>query len=391
MKSEERSSKILAFATRAVHAGQEPAGPINAVMTPIYQNSTYVQSSPGEYHDGYDYSRTKNPTRTALERNLASLEGAAHGMCFSSGCAAADAVLHLLSTGDHVICGDDVYGGTFRLFDKVFQRLGISFSYVNLEDAGALEAALRPESKMLWLESPTNPLLKISDIETLSAAAKSRGLITVVDNTFCSPYLQNPLSLGADIVVHSSTKYIGGHSDVIGGAVVVNNDELAERLSYLQNAIGAVPAPMDCFLLLRSTKTLALRMERHTENAQRIAEFLESREDVEKVIYPGLASHPQYELAKRQMRLPGGMISLVLKGGMPRARSFLENVQLFSLAESLGGVESLIEHPAIMTHATIPPETRAKLGISDGLVRLSVGVEDQNDLLNDLRSALDKG
>ncbi len=388
MKKEKSSNKALGFATRAIHAGQEPAGPVNSIMTPIYQTSTFVQPSPGEYHQGYDYARSANPTRTALEANLAALEGASRAFAFSSGCAAADAVMHILSSGDHVICGDDVYGGTFRLFDKVFKRLGITFSYINLENEENLRAAINPKTKMLWLESPTNPLLKVSDIEKLAAIAKEHDCITVVDNTFCSPFIQNPLSLGADIVVHSSTKYLGGHSDVIGGALMVSDTELAERIGFVQNAVGAVPAPMDCFLLLRSTKTLALRIERHSQNAQLIAEFLETSDEVESVTYPGLASHPQYELAQKQMKLAGGMVTVVLKGGLPRARRFLESVEIFSLAESLGGVESLIEHPAIMTHATIPVETRAALGISDGLVRLSVGVEAGADLLDDVKQAL---
>ncbi len=388
MKREKSSNKNLGFATKAIHSGQEPSAPLNAIMTPIYQNSTYVQPSPGVYHEGYDYARTKNPTRTALEQNLAALEGASHGFAFSSGCAAGDAVMHLLSSGDHVVCGDDVYGGTFRLFDKIFQRLGISFSFVNLESEENLRAAIQKNTKLVWLESPTNPLLKISDIEKLSAVAKEHDCITVVDNTFCSPFIQNPLALGADIVLHSSTKYLGGHSDVIGGAIMVSDQELAERVGYVQNAVGAIPAPMDCFLLLRSTKTLALRLERHSQNAQRIAEFLESSDEIESVTYPGLKSHPQFALGQKQMKLPGGMITAVVKGGLPRAKRFLESVEIFSLAESLGGVESLIEHPAIMTHATIPPETRAALGISDGLIRFSVGVEDGQDLLDDVAQAL---
>lgn len=389
MKKERSSDKRLGFATRAIHAGQEPVAPLNAIMTPIYQNSTFVQPSPGVYHDGYDYARTKNPTRSALEENLAALEGASHAFTFSSGCAAGDAVMHLLSAGDHVVCGDDVYGGTFRLFDKIFQRLGISFSFVSLENEENLRRAIKSNTKLVWLESPTNPLLKISDIEKLSAVAKEHGCLTVVDNTFCSPYIQNPLAFGADIVLHSSTKYLGGHSDVIGGALMVADKELAERVAYVQNAVGAIPAPMDCFLLLRSTKTLALRLERHSENAQKIAEFLESSDEIESVTYPGLASHPQFELAQKQMKLPGGMITAVVKGGLPRAKRFLESVEIFSLAESLGGVESLIEHPAIMTHATIPPETREALGISDGLIRFSVGVEDGQDLLADVKQALE--
>ncbi|MCB0323654.1 MAG: cystathionine gamma-synthase [Bdellovibrionales bacterium] len=388
-KPKSSGGSTLGFSTVAIHAGQDPLGPVRSVMTPIFQTSTYAQTSPGEYFSGYDYSRSKNPTRTALEENLAALEKGKHALCFSSGCAAADAVMHSLKSGDHVICGDDVYGGTFRIFDKIFKPLGIEFSFIDISEPRQLAHAVRAETKMVWLESPTNPLLKVTDLVELSRLAKERGLTVVVDNTFSSPYLQNPLELGADVVVHSSTKYIGGHSDVVGGAIITNDDALAERLRFIQNAVGAVPAPLDCFLLLRSTKTLALRMERHCDNAEAVAAFLNERSDVERVVYPGLSSHPQHEIAKRQMRRFGGMISVYLEGGLSRARKFLESVRLFTLAESLGGVESLIEHPAIMTHASIPAEIRASLGISDSLVRLSVGIEDIDDLIADLRQALD--
>lgn len=375
------------FATKAIHAGQSPDPSFGSIMTPIYQTSTFVQESPGT-HKGYEYARTGNPTRTALEENLAALEHGKHGICFSSGCAAADAILHLLKPGDHIISGDDIYGGTFRLFDTVFGKYGIDLSFVNLSERDSFLNAIREDTKMLWLESPTNPLLKITDIEALADQAKQRGLITVVDNTFASPYLQTPLPLGADIVLHSSTKYIGGHSDVVAGALVCNDQELSEKLYYLQNAIGAVPAPLDCFLLLRSTKTLALRMEKHCENALAIASFLDEREDLSKVIYPGLISHPDHKVAMKQMSLGGGIITIELKGGLTRAKAFLEKVKLFSLAESLGGVESLIEHPAIMTHASIPGARRQKLGISEGLVRISVGIEDLEDLKEDLAQSL---
>lgn len=375
------------FATRAIHAGQEPAPGNGAIMTPIYQTSTFVQSSPG-VHSGYDYSRSGNPTRAALEANLASLEGAGHGFCFASGCSAASAVMHLLQQGDHVICCDDVYGGTFRLFDKVFRHHGISYSFVDLTDIEDVERSFNERTKLVWIESPTNPLLKVVDIAGVADIAHGKGAQVVVDNTFASSYLQNPLKLGADIVLHSSTKYLGGHSDVVGGVLVVNDADLAQRIYFVQNSVGAVPAPMDCFLLLRSTKTLALRMEKHSQNALEIAKYLEGHSCIEKVIYPGLPSHPQHELAMRQMRTGGGMVSVVIRGKLDKARVFLEKVRLFSLAESLGGVESLIELPAIMTHASIPAETREALGISETLVRLSVGIEESRDLIDDLEQAL---
>ena len=375
------------FETRCIHAGQAPDPTTGAIMTPIYQTSTYAQASPGVFKGPYDYSRSANPTRTALEANLASLEGGRHGICFSSGLASLAAVVHLLSSGDHVVLGDDVYGGTFRLLDKVFKQLGISYTRVDMTDLGAVEGAFTGSTRLVWTESPTNPLLKVVDIAGLAKLAKAKGALLAVDNTFATPYLQNPLGLGADIVSHSCTKYIGGHSDVVGGALIVNDDGLAERLHFVQNSVGAVPAPMDCFLLLRSTKTLHVRMERHCENAGKVASFLEGHGAFETVTYPGLASHPQHELAKRQMRGFGGMITAVMSGGLDASRRFLERVKVFSLAESLGGVESLVEHPAIMTHASIPAEERAKLGIDDGLVRFSVGIEHADDLIEDIKGA----
>ena len=382
------SAKEYGFSTRAIHAGQHPAPGNGAIMTPIYQTSTFVQASPG-VNQGYEYARSANPTRTALEANLASLENGKFGICFGSGCAAMDAVIHLLSTGDHVLCIDDVYGGTYRLFERIYRPMGITFSYVDLLDVKKAEAAFTPQTKLVWIESPTNPLLKVVDIERISALARARGALVVVDNTFVSPYLQNPLALGADIALHSTTKYLGGHSDIIGGALVVNDPTLSEKLHFIQKSVGGVPGPFDCFLLMRSTKTLAVRMERHCHNARIIADFLESRRDLERVIYPGLKSHPQHALAAKQMKDFGGIITIVLKGDLVRARKFLESVKVFSLAESLGGVESLIDHPAIMTHASIPKEIREKQGIVDGLVRLSVGIEDSDDLVDDLRDALD--
>lgn len=378
------------FGTRAIHAGQQPDPSTGAVMTPIYQTSTYAQETPGKLRGGYEYSRTGNPTRTALEANLASLEGANHGLCFSSGSGALDAVLHMLSAGDHVVLCDDVYGGTFRLFDKVFKQLGLDYTLVNMTDLEQTARAFTPKTKLVWLETPTNPMLKVVDIRAVAKLSKEHSAICVVDNTFATSYLQQPLALGADIVCHSSTKYIGGHSDAVGGALLLNDDHLSEKLHYLQNAIGAVPGPMDCYLFLRSTKTLHVRMQRHCENARKIAEYLEGHSKFEKVIYPGLKSHPQHELAKKQMCDFGGMITAVLKGGLPQARSFLENVKLFFLAESLGGVESLIEHPGIMTHAAVPEEQRKALGIEDGLVRFSIGIEDADDLIQDIDQALSK-
>jgi cystathionine gamma-lyase len=374
------------FGTRAIHAGQDPDPTTGAVMVPIYQTSTYAQESPGK-HRGYEYSRTDNPTRTAYQACVASLEGGKHALAFASGLATTDAILHLLKPGDHVLCGDDVYGGTFRIFDKVFKNLGIEFSFVDFSDPKAAEVAFRPNTRLLWLETPTNPMLKIFDIKTLTGMAQSRGVISVVDNTFMSSYFQKPLALGADIVVHSVTKYMNGHSDVVGGVLVTDRDDLYERLKFLQNAIGAVPSPMDCFLVMRGLKTLHVRMERHEQNALKIAQFLESHSKVERVIYPGLKSHPQHDIARKQMSGFGGMITFFIRGGLTEARKFLENVKLFTLAESLGGVESLIEHPAIMTHASIPAESRKTLGIHDNLIRISVGIEDGADLVRDLERA----
>lgn len=381
------SERKHGFGTLAIHAGQEPDPATGAVMTPIYQTSTYAQQSPGK-HRGYEYSRTDNPTRTAYQGCVAALEGAKHALAFSSGLAATDSILHLMKPGDHVVSCDDVYGGTFRIFDKVYKKLGIEFTFVDLSDLSRAEAAFRPATRLLWMESPTNPMLKVLDLAALSALARKRGAIPVVDNTFMSPYFQKPLALGAEIVVHSVTKYMNGHSDVVGGVLATSRDDLYQELKFLQNAVGGVPAPMDCFLVLRGLKTLHVRMERHAQNALRVASFLENHARVERVIYPGLPSHPQHAIAKRQMSGFGGMIAFFLRGGLPEARKFLESVRIFTLAESLGGVESLIEHPAIMTHASIPAETRRALGIHDNLIRISVGIEDCDDLVADLENAL---
>jgi len=375
------------FETRAIHAGCEPDSGTGAIMTPIFQTSTYVQESPGK-HKGYDYSRTHNPTRTALEKNIASLEEGNYGLAFSSGMSAISAITHMLSAGDHIICSDDVYGGTFRLFDKVLKKFNLEFDFIDLTSLQSLERYIKNTTKLVWLESPSNPLLKLIDIEATARTAKSHGIVTVVDNTFATPFFQKPLKLGADIVMHSTTKYLNGHSDVIGGALVMNDQELYTKLQFLQNAAGGVPGPFDCFLVLRGIKTLAIRMERHAENALKIAQFLENHPKVRKVIYPGLSSHPQHELAKKQMTGFGGIITFFIKGGLEAARRFLERVKIFSLAESLGGVESLIEHPAIMTHASLPKEVREKIGISDELIRVSVGIEHVDDLISDLKQAL---
>ncbi len=371
------------FETLAVHAGQAPDPTTGAIMTPVYLTSTYVQAGPG-VHQGFEYSRTRNPTRDALEGCLAALEGARHGLAFGSGLAATDAVLHLLEAGDHVLHCDDLYGGTFRIFDKVHRRHGLSFDAVDMSDPANVEAGLRPRTRLLWIESPTNPMLKLVDLGAVARIARARGVLTVVDNTFATPFFQRPLEHGIDAVVHSTTKYLNGHSDVVGGAVLTSDDDLDARLRFLQNAAGAVPGPMDAFLVLRGLKTLPLRMERHARNAEEIARFLEGHRQVERVIYPGLPSHPQHALAARQMSGFGGMLSFVLRGGLPAARAFLGAVRVFACAESLGGVESLIEHPAIMTHASLPPETRRRLGIDDGLIRASVGIESVADLQEDL-------
>ena len=377
------------IATRAIHAGQEPDPTTGAIMVPIYATSTYVQESPG-VHKGYEYSRSQNPTRMAYEACVADLENGAQGYAFASGLASSATVLELLDSGDHVIAMDDLYGGTYRLFQDVRKRsAGLDFSYVDLSDPEALEAAIRPETKMIWIESPTNPMLRLVDFAAIARIAAPRGILTVADNTFASPVAQRPLDFGFDMVMHSATKYLNGHSDMVGGMVVARDDkDLRDRLAYLHNAVGSVAGPFDAFLAMRGLKTLPLRMQRPSENALAIATFLEAHEDVETVYYPGLPSHPQHTLAVRQMDCFGGMVTAVLKGGLEKSRRFLERTELFSLAESLGGVESLIEHPAIMTHASIPPEIRAELGISDGLVRLSVGIEDGDDLLNDLKYAL---
>lgn len=377
----------LNFETLAIHAGQKPDPSTGAIMTPVYLTSTYVQESPG-MHKGYEYSRTHNPTRKAYEDCMAALEGGTHGFAFASGCAATTVILALLKSGDHVLAGDDMYGGTFRLFDKVIRHQGIQFSYVDLTRTENLDHYQLPNTKLIWLETPTNPTLKIIDIKAISEWARRRNILVVVDNTFMSPYFQKPLLLGADIVVHSATKYIGGHSDMVGGVVVTSKKEIAERLAFLSNSMGPIASPFDAFMALRSLKTLPLRMQRHAENAMKVAQFLESSEHVEKVVYPGLKSHPQHALACEQMSGFGGMISFYLKGGLEPARQFLESVQIFSLAESLGGVESLIEHPGIMTHASVPAERRSELGIDDSMIRLSVGIENVDDLIWDLDQAL---
>jgi cystathionine gamma-lyase len=376
------------FGTRAIHAGQTPDPSTGAIMTPIYATSTYVQESPG-VHKGFEYSRSQNPTRFAYERCVADLEGGQRGFAFASGLAAMATILDLLNTGDHVIASDDLYGGTFRLFERVRRRsAGLEFTFLDMSDPAAVAKALRPNTRMLWVETPSNPLLKIIDLQAVGTFAKERKLLSVADNTFASPFLQRPLEFGFDIVMHSATKYIGGHSDLVGGVAITSDAELGDRLAFLQNAVGAIAGPFDSFLALRGLKTLHLRMERHSQNAQQLAEWLSRHSSVERVLYPGLESHPQHALAKRQMKAFGGMISVVLKGDLAYARRVLERCTVFALAESLGGVESLIELPAIMTHASIPVEQRRALGILDTLVRLSVGVEDIEDLKGDLEQAL---
>ncbi len=382
MSSEKR------FETLAIHAGNAPDPSTGAVNVPVYLTSTYVQRAPG-VHSGYEYSRTGNPTRAALEANLAALEGADYGLCFSSGCGATSTLAHWLGAGAHMIVADDVYGGTYRLFTQVFPQADRSFDFVDLTRPEALLEHIKPNTRAVWLETPTNPLLKLVDIEAVAKLAHARGLKVIVDNTFMSPFLQQPLALGADVVLHSATKYLGGHSDVVLGAVVTSDQAIYEKVKYLQNAIGATPGPMDCYLALRGTKTLAVRMRQHEANARELAAWLEAHPAVERVIYPGLASHPQHALAARQASGFGGMISVVVRGGLERATRMLERCELFSLAESLGGVESLIEHPAIMTHASIPAPVRESLGIADGLIRLSVGIEHVEDLRADLTRALE--
>ena len=377
----------MEFSTRAIHVGQEADPTTGATIVPVYQTSTYTQSAVGE-HKGFDYSRTVNPTRSALEAQLAALEEARYGSAFSSGMAATAAVLNLLSAGDHAIVTDDLYGGTYRLFSKVLVRYGLTFTYVDMSDIAGVRAAIRPNTKLFWIETPTNPLLKLIDIAAVSAL-KPAGSVVVVDNTFASPYFQSPLALGADVVVHSTTKYIGGHSDVVGGAALTNDATIDEKIRFHQNAVGGVPGPMDAWLTMRGAKTLAIRMREHAANAAQIATFLESRDDVACVFYPGLASHPQHELAKKQMRGFGGMVSFLLRGPESRALEFAKHTKLFSLAESLGGVESLLCHPARMTHGSIPKEERERRGVTDGLLRLSVGIEGVHDLIADLTHALD--
>ena len=377
------------FGTRAIHAGQEPDPSTGAIMTPIYATSTYVQSSPG-VHKGYEYARTQNPTRMAYERCVADLEGGTRGFAFASGLAAMATLLDVLDTGSHVVAGDDLYGGTFRLFERVRKRsAGLDFTFVDLSQPGALEAAVRPNTRMIWVETPSNPLLKITDLRRTADFARTRGILTVADNTFATPYLQRPIEFGFDLVVHSATKYLNGHSDMVGGVVVVGeNPELSDKLAFLHNAVGAISGPFDSFLALRGLKTLHLRMERHCQNAAEVAAWLENHPRVKRVHYPGLAGHSHHALARAQMSAFGGMITAILKGNLDSTRRFLENCHLFALAESLGGVESLIEHPAIMTHGSVPAAQRAALGIGDTLVRLSVGVEDVRDLIADLSGAL---
>lgn len=378
----------MKFATKAIHAGIEPDPTTGAIMTPIYQTSTYVQESPGK-HKGYEYARTQNPTRTVLQNNLAALENGKHGICYASGLAATDAILKLFKPGDEIIASNDLYGGTYRIMVRVFQEYGIKFTFIGLENPSALETAITPETKMVWIETPTNPLLRIVDIQAIAAITKAKNTLLVVDNTFASPYLQNPLDQGADIVLHSVTKYLGGHSDTVMGAIILNDDEIAKRLEFIQNACGAVPGPQDCFLVLRGIKTLHIRMQRHCENALQVARFLNQHPKVSQVNYPGLENHPQHELAKKQMRGFGGMVSFELHGdSLPEAIKVMESFEVFSLGESLGGVESLCTHPASMTHASIPKEERAKNGLKDTLIRLSVGIEDVEDLIADLNQAI---
>jgi cystathionine gamma-lyase len=383
------SANRLAFSTRVIHAGQSPDPSTGAVMMPIYATSTFVQESPG-VHKGYEYARSQNPTRMAFERCIADLESGTAGFAFASGLAGISTLLETLDAGAHVVASDDLYGGSFRLFERVRKRsAGLRIDYVDLADMNALAAAVTPETKLIWIETPTNPMLKLSDLEAIARFAKERGIWTVADNTFASPWVQRPIELGIDAVVHSTTKYLNGHSDMVGGTVVVGeNAELRDQMKFLQNAVGAISGPFDSFLALRGLKTLALRMERHCGNALELARWLETRPEVRRVIYPGLESHPQHELARRQMHGFGGIVTVELNAGLAETKRMLERTQLFALAESLGGVESLIEHPAIMTHATIPPDQRQALGISDGLIRLSVGVEDVADLRADIETAL---
>lgn len=378
----------MKFGTKAIHAGVQPDPSTGAIMTPIFQTSTYVQTSPGA-HKGYEYSRTHNPTRTALQDSLAALENGKYGICFSSGLASADAIIKLLKSGDEVVCTNDLYGGTYRIFTKIFANYGIKFHFVSMENAADIEKYINDNTKMIWIETPSNPMMNIIDIKGAVAVAKKRGIKVVVDNTFSTPYLQNPLDLGADIITHSLTKYIGGHSDVVMGALVVNDKETADKLIFIQNACGAVPGPQDCFLVLRGIKTLHIRMQRHCENGRKVALYLKDHPKVSKVFWPGLESHPNHHIAKEQMRDFGGMISFTLKSdSLQDAIAVLEKFKYFTLAESLGGVESLSGHPASMTHASIPKEEREKVGLKDSLIRLSVGIEDAEDLIADLEQAL---
>jgi len=378
----------MKFNTKTIHAGVKPDPATGAIMTPIYQTSTYVQASPGD-HKGYEYSRTHNPTRTQLQDSIAALENAKHGLCFSSGMAAIDAAIKLLSPGDEVIATNDLYGGTYRIFTKVFDKYGIKFNFVDMGNVSEVQAAVTSNTKMIWAETPTNPLLKIIDIEAMSNVAKSAAALLVVDNTFASPYLQNPMDQGADIVMHSATKYVNGHSDVVMGMLICNSDQLQEDLAFIQNSCGATPGPQDCFLVLRGIKTLHLRMQRHSENGRKIAEFLRSHPKVSKVYWPGFEDHPNHDVAKRQMNDFGGMMSFTMHGDdMAEAQRVISQTKLFTLAESLGGVESLCGHPASMTHASIPKEEREKAGLKDSLIRLSVGIEDAEDLTNDLKQAI---
>ncbi|MCB9877419.1 MAG: cystathionine gamma-synthase [Planctomycetes bacterium] len=381
------SDSASGFGTLAIHAGQSPDPTTGAIMTPVFLTSTYVQEAPA-VNKGYDYSRSHNPTRTALEQNLAALEGGRFGLGFASGMAAIHCVVNLLQSGDHVIAGNDLYGGTYRLLQTLYRKFGVETTYVDLTDHAQLEGAFRPETKLVMLETPTNPLLRCCDLQAIAAIAKRHGVLSLADNTFATPYLQNPLRLGCDIVVHSTTKYLGGHSDVVGGALITDDEELHKRLMHFQNSCGGTPGPMDCFLVLRGTKTLHVRMERHCENARRIAEWLQQHPKVERVIYPGLPSHPQHELVQRQMRHGGGMVSVELKASVDEAKRVCSSFRVFSLAESLGGVESLVDHPASMTHASIPAAERRAAGLQDGLIRLSVGIEDCDDLIADLDRAI---
>ena len=380
----------MKFGTKTIHAGVEPDPSTGAIMTPIFQTSTYVQKSPGD-HKGYEYSRTHNPTRTALQNSIAALENGKHGLCFSSGLGAIDAIVKLFSPGDEIISSNDLYGGSYRIFTKIFAKYGIKFHFVSMDNPDDIRQYINENTKFIWIETPTNPMMNIVDIEAVSKIAKEQNILVGVDNTFATPYLQNPLDLGADLVMHSATKYLGGHSDVVMGAIVVNDDQLAEDLAFIQNACGATPGPQDCFLVLRGIKTLHVRMERHCQNGKTVAFYLKNHPKVDKVFWPGFESHPNYEVASKQMRNFGGMISFTIKGDRKEdAIKVLENLKYFVLAESLGGVESLCGHPATMTHASIPREEREKVGLTDSLIRLSVGIEDAEDLVNDITSALEK-